>query len=83
MSSKEIHSDLHILKHFTFCSWPITLCLQLTYVLILRLPVAIVELDRIIRDDMQYVSLPVFDPPIQKALIEHVTGSVLASQVHS
>ena len=47
------------------------------------LPVAIVELDRIIRDDMQSVFPPRFSSIIQKTHIEYITSLVLASQVHS
>ena len=49
----------------------------------LFLPVAIVELDIIIRDDMQSVSPPHFSSIIQKTHIEYITSLVLASKVHS
>ena len=49
----------------------------------LLLPVAIVELDRIIRDDMQSVSPPCFSSIIQKAYLDYITSLLLASQVHS
>ena len=60
------------------CNWHMSL--SSFYLL---LPVAIVELDRIIRGNLQSVSPPCFSSIIQKAHIDYITSLVLASQVHS